>query len=212
MPGIQAENVFSISYAKASGKSYANQILRGGDLPAQKRYASITSSKYNEKNFRRILERPEDMASKRDYLEYSITINRTASTTSKNFMKQTGSYDKYTKEYFDPSLTTNSPQKFKRDLNGSQLIYAADQIVIRPKLIESGLVDNPKYQKLPSKFQRIFAVDEDDQKMKLPIVGYCGHRKGEKAENIYAKNYRDLTLKAAQNLRAHSLVKSFYQK
>ena len=41
--------------------------------------------------------------------------------------------------------------------------------------------------------------------MKLPVVGYTGHRKGEKAENIYAKNYRDSTLQAAQNLRAHSL-------
>lgn len=65
------------------------------------------------------MERPEDMASKRDYLEYSITINRTASTTSKSFMKLAGSYDKYTKEYFDPSLTTASPSKHKRDLNGS---------------------------------------------------------------------------------------------
>lgn len=48
--------------------------------------------------------------------------------------------------------------------------------------------------------------------MKLPIVGYAGHRKGEKAENMYAKNYRDTTLQAAKNLRAHSLIKSFYQK
>jgi len=27
--------------------------------------------------------------------------------------------------------------------------------------------------------------------MKIPIVGYTGHRKGEKAENIFGKNYRN---------------------
>ena len=34
--------------------------------------------------------------------------------------------------------------------------------------------------------------------MRLPIVGYGGHRKGEKAENMFAKNYRDTTLQAAR--------------
>ena len=37
--------------------------------------------------------------------------------------------------------------------------------------------------------------------MRLPIVGYCGHRKGEKSENMFAKNYRETTLMATQNLR-----------
>ena len=37
--------------------------------------------------------------------------------------------------------------------------------------------------------------------MRLPIVGYAGHRKGEKAENMFAKNYRQTTIMATQNLR-----------
>lgn len=162
VPGIQAENVFSISYAKATGKSYANRIVRGTDHPPDKRYASLTQSKYNEKNFRRILERPEDMASMRDYLEYSISVNRTASQTSKDFMKQTGSYEKFTNEYKDLSNTTASPAKHKRDLNGSNMAYAADTIQIKPKLIESGLVDNEKYKRLPASFQRLFSTDTED--------------------------------------------------
>jgi len=38
--------------------------------------------------------------------------------------------------------------------------------------------------------------------MRLPIVGYAGHRKGEKAENMFAKSYRETTILAARNLRA----------
>jgi len=37
--------------------------------------------------------------------------------------------------------------------------------------------------------------------MRLPIVGYCGHRKGEKSENMFAKNYRETTMMATKNLR-----------
>lgn len=35
--------------------------------------------KFTGKNFRRILERPEDMASMRDYFEYAVTLNKNAS-------------------------------------------------------------------------------------------------------------------------------------
>lgn len=79
IPGIQAENQFSISYAKATGKSYADRIIKGADLPKDKRFTSMHQKKFNEKNFRRILERPEDMTNMRDYFEYSVTLNKNAS-------------------------------------------------------------------------------------------------------------------------------------
>ena len=75
IPGIHAENVFSISYAKATGKSYAEKIVKGAEK-SDKRYASMTQKKYNERAFRRILERPNDMTNQRDYLEYMVTVNK----------------------------------------------------------------------------------------------------------------------------------------
>ena len=45
------------------------------------------------------------------------------------------------------------------------------------------------------------STDKDDIQMRLPIVGYCGHRKGEKSENMFAKSYRETTLMATKNLR-----------
>lgn len=37
--------------------------------------------------------------------------------------------------------------------------------------------------------------------MKIPIVGYTGHRKGEKAENMFAKNFRESSMEAVRNQR-----------
>jgi hypothetical protein len=62
IPAVQAENVFAISYGKATGKSYANKVVKGADHPANKRYASLYKSKYSDKQFRRVLEKPEDMS------------------------------------------------------------------------------------------------------------------------------------------------------
>ena len=61
---------------------------------------------------------------------------------------------------------------------------------IRPKLLESGLASNPEFHSLSPAFKQILATDRKEKAMRLPIVGYAGHRKGEKAENMFAKNYR----------------------
>ena len=71
--------------------------------------------KFTGKNFRRILERPEDMASMRDYFEYAVTLNKNASAQQKQLLGRTGSFNKFTNEYFDSTKTTMSPVKHKRD-------------------------------------------------------------------------------------------------
>lgn len=42
IPGVQAENVFSKSYAKNTNKSFNEKITRGHDLSPQKRFQTIT--------------------------------------------------------------------------------------------------------------------------------------------------------------------------
>ena len=51
-------------------------------------------------------------------------------------------------------------------------------------------------------FKQIFtSADKKDQAMRVPIVGYGGHRKGETAENMFAKNYRETTFQSIKNFR-----------
>ena len=39
--------------------------------------------------------------------------------------------------------------------------------------------------------------------MRIPVVGYTGHRKGERAENVFAKNFRETSFESVRNLRGH---------
>ena len=91
--------------------------------------------------------------------------------------------------------------KHARDLKGSPLAYMADQVQLKPKLVESGLASKPEFQNLPERFKQLMSSSEKDESMRIPIVGYCGHRKGEKSENMFAKNYRETTMLTTKNLR-----------
>jgi hypothetical protein len=48
--------------------------------------------------------------------------------------------------------------------------------------------------------------------MKLPVVGYSGHRKGEKAENLFSKSFRDTTMQSQKLLRVSQMAPSHYDK
>ena len=51
-------------------------------------------------------------------------------------------------------------------------------------------------------FQQVFTnMENGDEKLKLPVGGYAGHTKGKKAENFYAKNFRDTAMLAETNIR-----------
>ena len=67
---------------------------------------------FKEKNCRRIAERP-DFASKRDYLEYMMTLNMENANKKKHtsYLSQTGTFDKFKGTYFDATDTTVSPKK-----------------------------------------------------------------------------------------------------
>ena len=139
-----------------------------------------------------------DNSSKRDYLEYMITINQEHAakpgSTSTGFLKRSGSNDRFTGAYLDQTGATMSPARHARHLNGSPLMSKTSQVQVVPRVLESNLTGNQEYEKLPENFKRIFTEDMKDQQMKIPVVGYGGHRKGEKAENLYAKNYRDTAI------------------
>lgn len=72
---------------------------------------------------------------------------------------------------------------------------------MKPGVIEKGLATNKNFANLSDGFKRIFTADAKELTMKIPIVGYTGHRKGEKAENMFAKNFRENTYEAVRNKR-----------
>jgi len=124
IPGVKAENVFSRTYAGCTSSSFKKEIVRGYDPLPKDRFATVTSDKFSPQSFRRIIENP-NFASKRDYLEYTLSVNKDMKTSSDKFL---GSPYRAGKDrqvadnknvYSDATGTTISPLKFKRDLNGS---------------------------------------------------------------------------------------------
>ena len=88
-----------------------------------------------------------------------------------------------------------SPKGFTRDLNGSPLISYAKNVQVKPAILESKVMRSKDFQDLSETFKQVFtSADKKDQQMRVPIVGYGGHRKGEMSENMFAKNFRETTM------------------
>ena len=64
---------------------------------------------------------------------------------------------------------------------------------LRPSLIEKRLADRADFGKLSPGFKRVFVQAES---IVIPVVGYTGHRKGSRAENIFGRNFRDATIQS----------------
>ena len=198
IPGIKSENVFSTTYAQNTAASFDCSIPRGCEAPPAERFKTIGAEKFSPQNNRRILADDKQL-SRRDYLEYTINTNNQHRKERDEFLEKDGGKHN----------TSVSPIRFKKDLNGSPYNHVKD-MQVRPRILQSKLVDSPKFQNLSTGFQRVFTDQEvQDEKLRLPVVGYAGHTKGKKAENYYAKSFRETAMFAETNMRKqrkHSVV------
>lgn len=115
----------------------------------------MNQKKFSVKSFRRITEKP-DMANMRDYMEFTLTMNKENSDAKKRFLNSSPkkqdlaksfaySNNAQARNYFDPSGTSLSPAAHKRDLSQSHLNHYANDVQLRPKLLESKLTDKAEF-------------------------------------------------------------------
>jgi hypothetical protein len=96
---------------------------------------------------------------------------------------------------------TVSPERFTNDLKGSLFSHIKDPQV-RPRVLQTNLACSDRFNGLSDGYKRVFTQRESiDENMRLPVVGYAGHSKGKKAENFYAKNFRETAIFAESNVR-----------
>jgi hypothetical protein len=72
---------------------------------------------------------------------------------------------------------------YRSSLNNEQLQTLLNPQSIndfKPKLLESKVVESDNFFRMSDGFKKIFANDKKDQKMVIPIVGYGGHRRGDR--------------------------------
>lgn len=68
--------------------------------------------------------------------------------------------------------------------------------MVKPKMLETRAVRNSAFFTLGEGFKRVFADDRDDKKMTIPVVGYGGHRRGDRSQNFFGKSFRETTIKS----------------
>jgi hypothetical protein len=67
---------------------------------------------------------------------------------------------------------------------------------IKPKLLESKVLNQGKFFSMSDGFQRIFANDKKDTRMIIPISGYKGHKRGDKSQNFFGRSFRDCAIQS----------------
>lgn len=78
-----------------------------------------------------------------------------------------------------------------------------------PRILESKVSEKPEFYNLSDGFKRIFADDKKDKKLIVPVVGYGGHRRGDRSQNFFGKSFRDTTIQSKcleRGFRSHSFA------
>jgi len=84
--------------------------------------------------------------------------------THKTLITQTGGF-----------FSSGKPRTFSVDVKD----LAKTQV--KPKLLESKISTNEKFFNLTDSFKGVFANDKKDQSLVIPVVGYGGHRRGDRS-------------------------------
>ena len=69
------------------------------------------------------------------------------------------------------------------------------------------MAEKPDFYNLSDGFKRIFADDKKDMKLIVPVVGYGGHRRGDRSQNYFGKSFRETTIQSKcleRGLRSNS--------
>jgi len=96
------------------------------------------------------------MANMRDYMEFTLTLNKENAEAKKRFLNSSPAKKDLSKSfshaneaqarnYYDPSGTSLSPAAHRRDLSQSHLNHYANDIQLRPKLLESKLTEKKEF-------------------------------------------------------------------
>lgn len=67
---------------------------------------------------------------------------------------------------------------------------------IKPKLLESKILNQQAFFGLSDGFKKVFAKDNNDVQMVIPISGYKGHKRGDKSQNFFGRSFRECAIQS----------------
>jgi hypothetical protein len=193
VPGIHSENVFGRTYGTTTGKIISKECTIGNNLPTKERFQTMTQEEFSSNNHRHKMENKKD---KEEFEEYFSTMGIDPIELARLPTEQRaiddlptvgycGSQSLYRHNLFKKAGAANyldvSPLKAKlKTVSGNDLKATED------------------YNRLSNGFKSVVDKNTDLTKkdIKLPVVGYTGHRPGNKAQNFYGKPFKECTMQS----------------
>lgn len=139
----------------------------------------------------------EQQQGRRRALEFSVPAPNTARHANTSMSRRDSESKGLEILTCDVTKTGNFFKKGGRGMSFDTGVSGAHTSVnIKPRIIESRISENKDFYNLSDGFKRIFANDKKDKKLVIPVVGYGGHRRGDRSQNYFGKSYRDTTIQS----------------
>lgn len=148
------------------------------------------------------------MLEKKDYQDYAASLNH-EKFNQKNQILHNASPDAINSicSRTTSNFYSNSAMRTKRPhsiVNSPSIDIKTS--TIKPKLLESKILNQQQFFNMSDGFQKVFANDSKDSNLVIPISGYKGHKRGDKSQNFFGRSFRDCAIqskKLERNLKGN---------
>lgn len=198
VPGINSENVFGRTFGNTTAKIIAKEHIIGNTLQNQDRYKTTTQDEFSHTNNRRLATDPEPLKTKdkQEFEEYFSTMGIDPIELARLPTEQKAIDELPTVGYMG-SKSLYRHNLFKKMGSANYL----DVSPLKAKLRSISNVDmrgTKDYQNLSEGFKTVVDSNTDltQKPIKIPVVGYTGHRPGNNAQNFYGKSFKECTMQS----------------
>ena len=199
VPGIKSENLYAKSYARTTATANSNKRFNPnyGKVTNKNRFLTNHDKEFSPNNFRRYLDTPQ-LLKKKDYQDYATSLNHekynqknkilTTSDvkTMNTICSNTGT------NFFSPSNARTRRSVVEKQSHD----FDMRTTTIKPKLLESKVLNQQNFFNMSDGFKQIFANDRKDEDLVIPITGYKGHKRGDKSQNFFGRSFRDCAIQS----------------
>jgi hypothetical protein len=198
IPGIHSENVFAKTYGQTTSKIIAREHIVGNNIPLEERFKTTTQEEFSRKNHRRLAEDEEPLMKKdkEEFEEYFSTMGIDPIELAKLPTEQRAIDDLPTIGYsgFQSLYRHNLYKK----AGGVNYLDVSPMKAKLRSVSNYDLRSTKDYQNLSNGFKKVVDknVDLTKKPIKLPVVGYTGHRPGNNSQNFYGKPFKECSMQS----------------
>jgi hypothetical protein len=191
--GVVPENMHGKAFARHTATAInknTRSYKSSQHASPRETFTSMNKKEFSPNNFRRYLERP-DMQSEKDYSDYAKCLND--EMVDKNAIPK-----------FNDTIANKTGSQFfnsRKKIRSTRFSMTShdfhpDEADVKPRLLESKVVNQKGFFNMSNGFQKVFANDKKDRKLSIPIAGYSGHQRGDKSQNYYGRTFRDSAMQS----------------